>query len=329
MALQFRWLVIFAVCCVFKDHSFISAGETQLLGPYPIEFAVSETKLVKEIPKKDRDFAYLIPGHHKTYKYWDEHKYYYDYSRSYYAITCRKAGSDCLRHWEILTAGCIPYFTDLDLVHQKCMPFFPRELIKEAMHLKGVNGKDMTIDHSCFDEKRYYEILHELMEYTKNYLTAEKIAEYILKTLNYSGHGKVLFISGSTSPDYLRCCTLIGLKEFLQDKCVDYPKIPHIYKTFPVANARGQYGRGFSYTRIVEDIPIDRSNIEQRIANREFELIIYGSVHRGRNFLELVKKYYPIEKIAYLCGEDGHSCEYSYWPNLFIREYQCLDKRLR
>lgn len=38
----------------------------------------------------------------------DEHRYYDDYSRSYFAVTRRKGGWDCMRHYEILAAGTHP-----------------------------------------------------------------------------------------------------------------------------------------------------------------------------------------------------------------------------
>src|SRR5688572_9949738 len=86
--------------------------------PFPIGFAISETKFVSDVPIKDKDFASIIPGDLKTYIYTEESAYYKDYQRSYFAITCKKGGWDCMRHYEILANGCIPYFIDID----KCNP---------------------------------------------------------------------------------------------------------------------------------------------------------------------------------------------------------------
>lgn len=285
--------------------------------PYPIQFSISETKMIKEIPEKTRDFAFIVPGKAETFIYDYEEDYFKGYQNSYYAITMKKAGWDCLRHYEILINGCIPYFIDLDKSPSETMAFLPKDLIREAMNLEGVSY--LHIDHSKFNKEKYFEILNKLMEYTRNTLTSKKIAEYVLRTINYTGSGKILFLSSNIAPDYLRCCTLIGFKELFGDRVIDYPKIPHIYKSYP-HDLRQLYGKGMSYTKVLEDLPIDRENIEQRIKNKEFDLIIYGSIHRSLLLYELVSNYYEPEKIIYLCGEDAHNCGYSNLSNLFLRE---------
>ena len=286
---------------------------------YPIQFSIAEEKIVKEIPFKDLDFAPLIPGDLSTYVYTEESDYRRDYQRSYFAVTCKKGGWDCMRHYEILANGCIPYFTDIDSCDLNTMYFLPRALIREAMNLPGVSY--MSIDHEKFDKVRYFEILNELLDHTRKYLTAKSMAAYLLKKINYSGSGKILFLSNDVSPDYMRCCTLGGLKELLGDRVVDVPKIEHIYKSYS-GDVKQLYGKGFSYTKTIEDLPVDRDNIERRIRSREFDLVIYGSVHRGLRFHDLVNNSYSPDKIVYICGEDYHRCPYTYLNHLFLREFE-------
>jgi hypothetical protein len=121
------------------------------------------------------------------------------------------------------------------------------------------------------------------------------------------------------SPDYLRCSTLIGLKQLLGSRIVDVPKIEHIYKSYS-RNEQLLWGKGFSYSKIVDDIPVNRENLERRIRAREFDLVIYGSLHRGLPYHDLVKKRYRSSQIIYLCGEDAHQCDHTI-NNLFLREY--------
>jgi hypothetical protein len=275
---------------------------------------------VKEIPEKDLDFATIIPGKLETYIYNEENDYYNGYKRAYFAVTQKKDGWDCMRHYEILANGCIPYFVGLDSCDLNTMHFLPRELIYEAMNLEGVSY--LHIDHTRFNRAKYNEILNKLLVHTRQYLTTRNMAKYLLNKINYTGKGKILFLSGEVSPDYLRESTLIGLKELYQDKVVDYPKIDFLYETY-TGNIKHLYGKGMSYTKNLEDLPVDRTNIESRIANREeFEIIIYGSVHRGLPLHDLVLQYYPPEKIIYLCGNDQHSCQYFNWHNLFLREWE-------
>lgn len=302
---------LLAICCIVQALSAIA-------GPYPLQFSIPEEKIVKKIPEKTRDFAYIVPRELNTYIYTKESDYYEDYQRSYFAITCAKGGWDCMRHYEILANGCIPYFIDLDQCHPETMAFLPKALIWEAMHLEGVSYQH--IDHRVFNKRRYYEILEALLAHTREYLTSQKMAEYLLKTMGYEGNGKILFLSNETGPDYLRCCTLTGLKQALGDKIVDFPKIEHIYKSYP-GDVGQLYGRGFSYTKIVEDLPVDRTAIEERIRQKEFDLVIYGSVHRGLRYHDLVRSVYSSDQIFYVCGEDAHRCEFAHWPQLFLREF--------
>lgn len=286
--------------------------------PYPIQFSIPECKVVNRIPAKDRDFGTVIPGRFETYIFTEESEYYKDYQRSYYAVTCKKSGWDCMRHYEILANGCIPYFLNLEECDFRIMPFLPRELILEAMHLEGVSL--LKIDHDRFDKKRYFEILDALLTHVRTYLTTRRMANYLLNAIQYSS-GKILYLSNDPSPDYLRCLTMIGLREVLGEEVIDVPKISHIYKNYSEDTTR-LYGKGFSYTKILNDLPVDRENIEERIRNKEFSYVIYGSVHRGLRFHDLVTSVYDHNHVIYLCGEDTHECSFAQWPNLFIREYQ-------
>lgn len=286
--------------------------------PYPIGFAIPEVKFVADIPKKTRDFAFIIPGDIKTYIYNQEAEYYKGYQESYFAVTAAKAGWDCLRHYEILCNGCIPYFIDLDKCPENCMTFLPKDLIKEAMNLEGVSY--LHIDHNKFDKEKYNKILNKIMVHARKYLTTKAMARYFLKKINYEGNGKILYMTKDTEPDYLRCLLLIGLKELFPGRVVDVPKISHIYTNYS-GDLLKLYGRGMSYTKIIPDAPLNRKKIPDRIIDKEFDLIVYGSVHRGVPYYYLVTQYYESNKIAYVCGEDCHICPFKFLNNLFLREW--------
>lgn len=303
-----------------KYSILIALALTELLtaSPFPICFSIPEVKVVSEIPQKDKDFAFLIPKNLSTYIYNKEQDYYKDYQRSYFAITRCKGGWDCLRHYEILANGCVPYFLDLESCPNNTMHLLPKHLILEAMQLPGVSQGN--IDHTKFDYKRYYEIAHELLEYTRKHLTTKSIAQYVLDTIAYKGNGNILLLSDNPSPHYIQICLLIGLRELFHDKVTEFPKLDYIYKSYK-GDIKRLYGKGFSYTRIIEDYHVDRHNIENRIENREFDLIIYPIVHGKKPFYETVKKYYQPEEIVYVCGEDAHDCAFRNLHNLFLREW--------
>jgi len=138
----------------------------------PISFAIPEEKIVKFITNKEKLFGHVIPGDMKTYIFNDEVSYYNDYRESYYAKTHKKGGWDCLRHYEILLNGCIPYFTDIEDCPDNTMVNFPKKIIKET---------NKYAEKSMIHPK-YYEIIIDLIEYTKQNLTTKVLAE---KIINY------------------------------------------------------------------------------------------------------------------------------------------------
>ncbi len=295
--------------------------------PYPIGFSIPESKIVRTIPPKKRDFATAVPGDPNTYVFKEEEEYNEDYQASYFGVTRRKGGWDCLRHYEILANGCIPYFVDIDSCDPNTLYFFPKELVKEAMRLPGVSY--LKIDHELFDIEQYKAMLEKLLDYTRKHLTTKAMAQYLLKTLNYSGSGKVLFLTGHSGVDYLQFLIGGGLKELLRENLIDAARLDPIYTDYVIVDRGYLYGRGINYTKVVEDCLTDRENIEERIKNREFELVIYSAVHRSLPFYDLVLKMYPSEKIAYLCGEDWHPCGYAHLKNFFIREYDAALPQIR
>jgi hypothetical protein len=139
----------------------------------PIIFGFPTTKLAESNKNKEREYATCIPGDKQTYIFNDEQSYYRDYQRSYYGVTKKKAGWDCMRHYEILGNYCIPYFIELENCPKNILTIFPKDLLLEAREL--VNN---------FDETKYYTMLDELFAYTKKHLTTRAVAEYVLsKTL--------------------------------------------------------------------------------------------------------------------------------------------------
>lgn len=134
----------------------------------PIHFAIPECKITNNKLPKTQDYGSVIPGQ-GGYKFDIEQEYYDDYNKSYFGVTMKKAGWDCMRHYEILANNCIPYFTDLEECPHRTLTNLPKELLLEAKELAN-----------NFDEQKYFLILNELFEYTKQHLTTKQLAQYIL-----------------------------------------------------------------------------------------------------------------------------------------------------
>jgi len=59
------------------------------------------------------------------YKFTEEKEYYDDLARSFFGITMRKGGWDCMRHYEILAAGTVVMFKHFDDKPEPCAPRCP------------------------------------------------------------------------------------------------------------------------------------------------------------------------------------------------------------
>lgn len=279
---------------------------------HPITFSIPESKLVdiNEIPKKTKLLSSLIPGVASTYIYNNETDYYNEYRKSFFATTIKKAGWDCLRHYEIISNGCIPYFKDFENCPVNTMALLPKNLIVEGNKLyekyKNKNVNTMTNDE--IDECNT--LIHNLLDYTRVNLTTHKITEYILNKSNNKSVEKILFLSGDTQPDYLRCLTLHGFKSLFGELCHDYPVISHLYK-IPNFDYSKLYGKGITYSNLLDrnlhNFNFDKT-ITEDIINKKYDLIVYGSHHRGTPFFDLVSKHYNPNQVIILCGEDIGNC---------------------
>jgi hypothetical protein len=204
-------------CLYFKRE--MSAVDSKLVNP--ISFSIPEEK-IQEPLEKTIDFAPLIPCinqqgvlyHDDTYIYEDEQSYYDDYRRSFFAYTCKKGrneviteGWDCMRHYEILACGCIPFFTDVEKCPEHTLRRFPVDLCEEVKKMKGVfpgtkspynpevttyigtaeqilkGDKRGRIDFDKFDQELYNDINANLMAYTRKHLTTVGTAKNFLNRL--------------------------------------------------------------------------------------------------------------------------------------------------
>ena len=291
---------------------------------HPITFSIPEEKIITPEPEKSKIVSSLIPGRLETYIYNTEKDYYEEYKKSMFAITMKKAGWDCMRHYEILACGTIPYFVDIHSCPPNTMALLPKQMFIEGNQLfERINGKT-KLDNSEVNE--YFNLRKRLLDYTKTHLKTKAMATYVLEKSNHSGAKNILYLSGDTKPDYLRCLTLHGFKKLLGTSFHDYPKIPHVYESGG-NQYKTTYGRGYTYSNILKDNEHNDeldANVEEDIKNKKYDIVIYPSFHRGMPFYDLVSSVYKPNEIILFCGEDIHSCDYNKWlkkgHHVFVRE---------
>jgi len=104
--------------------------------------------------------------------------------------------------------------------------------------------------------------------------------------------------------DYQNDCLLIGLKELYGDDVVDVNRRKHLYTDYPEELVPNNYGKGFTVTRCIEEDNADRTDIENKIKSKYFDYVVYGSVWRNTDYLNLVLDNYDRNKIAFVDGND-------------------------
>ncbi len=109
----------------FKRECTRAAG-----GCIPINFAIPASAVRREVPPKTQAVATVIPGKPETYVFDNEESYHEDYARSAVAVTLKKAGWDCLRHYEIMANGCLPYFIGLERCPSHTMIQLPKRFLR-------------------------------------------------------------------------------------------------------------------------------------------------------------------------------------------------------
>ena len=136
---------------------------------YPIQFSIPKSNFMSVSPKV-KAYGHIIPGNTGTYVFDDESEYYNDYNQSYFGHTQKKAGWDCLRHYEIIAARSVPIFRDLD----KCPPTTMFKLPKDIL----LKVNELILKNEIPDN--YADLECSLNEFSLNNLTTEKMAEYLI-----------------------------------------------------------------------------------------------------------------------------------------------------
>lgn len=96
-----------------------------------VSFGIPKEKIVTEKPSKIKDFPVhivdkelvdVLGGSTSSYAFESETAYYTDLQQSRFGITTKRAGWDCLRHYEIAANGAVPCFRELHKKPETCAP---------------------------------------------------------------------------------------------------------------------------------------------------------------------------------------------------------------
>lgn len=151
-----------------------------------ISFSIPSEKIVSDLPTKtklfpkhivDLEVAGHLPGSLTSYAFKSEIEYYADLQASKFGITTKRAGWDCLRHYEIAANGAVPCFRNLTQKPATCAPH-------------GLNEDNCIIYHSYEDlinqlnnlnEQKYQDLQMSALKWVKRNTTVE-LAKKVLDT---------------------------------------------------------------------------------------------------------------------------------------------------
>jgi hypothetical protein len=157
---------------------------------FPISFSIPSEKIISRGTRhKTKRFArhcvdQEIASHYglsSSYAFDDEYSYYLDLSRSKYAITTKRGGWDCLRHYEIAAAGSLICFKELTSKAHSCAP---HRLQPGYNCLSYSNLKDLTLQINQLEETpdQYQTLLFHSRNWILNHTTVA-IAQRMLDSL--------------------------------------------------------------------------------------------------------------------------------------------------
>jgi hypothetical protein len=142
----------------------------------PISFAFPEELLIVEEPKKEQLLAKLTTAEN-GYLFYDQNEYYNEFKKSYFALTKKKAGWDCMRHYEIILNGALPLMKDFHELPKLTMVHWDRNLLKESIELFWSYRMENRQDNY------YNEIRSKFIEHAKKDLTTKAMFNYILEKI--------------------------------------------------------------------------------------------------------------------------------------------------
>jgi hypothetical protein len=138
-------------------------------------------------------------------------------------------------------------------------------------------------------------------------------------------------IPNGSQQDYLPDCIFHGLRTLIGADIVDAPRLWYMYKdSFGPGkqDLTSLYGRGFTSFGMLDDIEVDRDDIENKIINQYFDVIMVGSMDDGTPYFDLIFKHYPANKIIILDGNDSFRILHDYLNKGVYFKRELLDPTL-
>jgi hypothetical protein len=110
-----------------------------------------------------------------SYAFSDEADYYADLRSARFGITVKRAGWDCMRHYEQAANGCVPCFRDLDRKPPRCAPHGLDETNCVTYH----DYDDLMRRLEAVDEARYLALQEGALQWARANTTVRRAEQFL------------------------------------------------------------------------------------------------------------------------------------------------------
>lgn len=150
----------------------------------PLSFSIPETKISHRLPVKtkmfpthivDPEVCQYVEGSVGRYAFSSESKYYADLQQSRFGITTKRAGWDCMRHYEISANGTVPCFKDLDLKPTTCSP----SSLDESNCISYRDYQDLLSKISSLSPDAYTRLQNGALDWIKKNSTRQRVIDLL------------------------------------------------------------------------------------------------------------------------------------------------------
>jgi len=277
---------------------------------FPLSYSIPAEVIVPYVPFKTTHTA------EHNYQFDDVAPYMENYRKAFFGHTSLKCGWDCMRHYEILSQGTITEFTNLEGLPRKTMTNFPKALVF------NLNTKYYSL---TFDEilkcssSAVYNDLNSLLCYTRDNLTTESAARYVLRKSGHADAKRILYLSNADkSGNYMVEMLAHGFSRITEGAADMWPDFEERYDNYPVEPTKKLYGKGFNYTRFLPAAwrrAPSAELIQKRIKEKYYDVIVHCTSEQSDLQYPFLtgegnaKEYYDLSDIVLICGND---CD-NYW----------------
>ena len=170
-------------------RSFILAPQplVRRLGPprgvRPIAFSIPDEKIASAPTEKTALLATHVvdpevasrAGHSTSAAFSDEAEYYADLQSARFGVTTKRAGWDCMRHYELAANGCVPCFRNLAAKPATCAPHG----LDESNCVPYADADDLFAKLDRIDDAQYERLQAGALRWARENSTRNRARQFL------------------------------------------------------------------------------------------------------------------------------------------------------